>query len=68
MLLLASALGANQIFYVIPLVVAVSLVYGATRHEWVRPILQHALRTTFWMLTFIGSIFLVLLVLDWWLN
>ena len=68
MLLLGATLGVNQLWYAVPLVAAVSLVYGATRHEWVRPILDHALRTAFWMLTFIGTIFIVLFGLNWWLN
>ena len=64
-MLAAVALIANQMWYAVPLIVAVSLVYGATRHEWVRPILDHAWRTAFWMLTFIGAIFVALFALNW---
>jgi hypothetical protein len=67
-MLLAASLIANQMWYALPLVVAVSLVYGATRHEWIGPILEHAWRTAFWMLTFIGAIFVVLFVLNWLWN
>ncbi len=65
MMLLGASVLANQMWYAIPLVVAVSLVYGATRHEWMGPILSHAWRTCFWMLTFIGSIFILLFTLNW---
>ncbi len=64
-MLLAASLIANQMWYALPLVVAVSLVYGATRHEWMMPILEHSWRTAFWMLTFIGAIFVLLFVLNW---
>lgn len=64
--LLADALMAAQIWYMVPLLVAVSLVYGATRHELLIPILQHAWRTAVWMIVFMGVIFLVLLAMEWW--
>jgi hypothetical protein len=50
----------------VPLLIAVSLVYGATRHELLVPILHHAWRTAVWMLVFMGVIFLILLALEWW--
>jgi hypothetical protein len=65
--LVADALLAPQIWYAVPLLVAVSLVYGATRHELPLPILQHAWRTAVWMLVFMGVIFLVLVVLEWFI-
>ena len=64
--ILADSLLAAQIWYMLPLLVAVSLVYGATRHEILVPILHHAWRTTVWMLVFMGVIFLILLALEWW--
>ena len=45
---------------IFPLVVAISLVYGATRHELPGPILNNAFRFGVWMLGFIGAIFVVL--------
>jgi hypothetical protein len=63
-LLLASTLLAPQLWYAVPLIVSVSLVYGATRHELPRPILYHAWHTALWMAIFIGSIFLVLWVVS----
>lgn len=64
MFLLGASLLAKQLWYSVPLVISVSLVYGATRHELLAPILDHSLRTAFWMLTFVGSVFLVLLVVS----
>jgi hypothetical protein len=49
-MLLASSLLAAQLWYSIPLIVSVSLVYGATRHELWQPILYHAWHTAIWML------------------
>jgi len=63
MLLLGASLLAKQLWYSVPLIISVSLVYGATRHELLAPILDHSLRTAFWMLTFIGSVFVVLLAI-----
>ncbi len=34
----------NLMWYSLPLIVAISLVYSATRHEQMQPILAHALR------------------------
>ena len=50
-----------------PLIVSVSLVYGATRHELPRPILYHAWHTAVWMLIFMGAIFAVLWLVSWWI-
>jgi hypothetical protein len=66
-ILLATSLLAPQLWYVVPLIVTVSLVYGATRHELPRPILQAAWHTALWMLIFMGSIFAVLWLVSWWL-
>jgi len=60
MLLFASSLQAAQLWYMLPLIVSVSLVYGATRHELTRPILHHAWHTAVWMTVFMGGIFVVL--------
>jgi hypothetical protein len=66
MLPLATALLAGQIWYMLPLIVAVSLVYGATRHEEPRAIAQHALSTAMWMVIFLGAVFLILLAVSLW--
>ena len=65
MLAVLAALPHNRLLYALPLVVAVSLVYGATRHELMKPILQHALRAATWIVGFMAIIFLVLLLVSW---
>jgi len=65
--LLAASLLAQQSWYMLPLIVSVSLVYGATRHELPRPILYHAWHTAVWMTVFMGVIFLVLWLVSWFL-
>jgi hypothetical protein len=59
------AAAQHQFWYAVPLVVAFSLVYGATRHELPIPILQHALRAAVMTTSFILAIFLVLLLVSW---
>jgi len=61
--LLASSSGL--LFHAIPLILAISLVYGATRHEFVGPILHNAYRTAVWIIGFMAAIFAVLWVLSW---
>ena len=56
-----------KIWYALPLVVAVSLVYAATRHEDMRPIFSHAARTAIWIVAFMAVIFAVLYLIGWWL-
>ncbi len=56
----------NQLWYLLPLVIVVSLVYGATRHELMGPILAHAWRFGMWVMTFIAVIFVVLFIVSTW--
>lgn len=53
-----------QIWYALPLVVVVSLVYAATRHELMAPILHRALRTAVWIAGFMGIVFGILYLID----
>ncbi len=62
MLLFASV---NQFWYAIPLIVAVSLVYAATRHELMQPILIHAGRTAVWISGFMLAVFFILTLMSW---
>ena len=55
---------ANQLWYSVPLVVAVSLVYAGTRHEDMPRILGYATRLGFWIFFFLA----VLGALLWWLG
>ena len=54
-----------QLWYAIPLLIAISLVYGATRHELMGPILAYAWRAGLWMVGFLGVIFAIVLVITW---
>ena len=64
--LFLAALATNQLWYALPLIVVVSLVYAATRHEQLVPILSHALRIGVWIVGFMVVVFLVLLAVSWW--
>ena len=44
-------------WYALPLVVSVSLVYAATRHENVGDILRHAFRVAVWIAGFMALVF-----------
>jgi hypothetical protein len=55
---------ANQLWYSLPLIVSVSLVYAASRHEDMLSILRHALRMGIWIIVFLAG----LGVLLWWLG
>ncbi len=58
----AAAAHIPQLWYALPLIVAVSLVYSATRHEHIGPILYHSVRLGVWIGVFMG---LVAVVLFW---
>lgn len=63
-------LAASQIsdfWYMVPLIVTISLVYAATRHELMEAILAHAFRVGVWIVGFMGMVFGVLLLISWWL-
>ena len=55
----------NRLWYAIPLIASVSLVYGATRHELMFPILEHAGRFAAWILSFLAILFVVLTFVSW---
>ena len=61
-ILLAAQIG--HFWYALPLIVAVSLVYAATRHELMGPILVHAYRIGIWIVTFMLGVLVVLLLLS----
>jgi hypothetical protein len=62
MLALPLPLAFVTLWYAVPLIVSVSLVCAATRHELMRPIIEHAVRFSVWVLLFMG-LFVVLLTL-----
>ena len=67
--LLADGQGLNwrdgDLWYALPLIIAVSLVYAATRHEQMRPILLHAGRVALWIVGFMAVVFVVLGLISW---
>ncbi len=65
--LLLAAVAVHDFWYTVPLIIAVSLVYSATRHEQMSPILTHALRIGIWIVGFMLIIFAVLALISWWL-
>jgi hypothetical protein len=66
-LLLASGfnLWKLDLWYAIPAIIAVSLVYAATRHEEIRPILTHAGRVAIWITGFMTAVFVVIAFVSW---
>jgi len=54
----------NQLWYALPLIVAVSLSYAATRHEVTGEILHHAVRTFVWITGFMGVVFIALYIIS----
>ena len=57
----------EYLLYYLPLLVAISLVFGATRHEDTQLVLMHSLHTARWITGFMAIIFVVLLVVSWWI-
>ena len=55
----------NRMWYAVPLVVTISLVYAATRHEEPLPIFSHAIRFGIWILVFMAIVMAVLIGVDW---
>jgi hypothetical protein len=49
----------------LPLLAAVSLVIGASRHEQVHLILDQAVRTAVWITSFMLCIYIVLQIVSW---
>lgn len=54
-----------DLWYAVPAIIAVSLVYAATRHEQMRPILVHAGRVAVWMTAFMFIVLVVVQLISW---
>ncbi|HET6879325.1 MAG TPA: hypothetical protein VFI31_04190 [Pirellulales bacterium] len=54
------AVRVNDLWYALPLIVVVSLVYSATRHELPQPIVSGAVRMAAWICGFMAIGFAVL--------
>ena len=59
------AFGAARLPYAVPIITSVSLVYAATRHEAMGPILIHALQFAIWIVVFMVIVFAVIQFLTW---
>ncbi|MBX3427855.1 MAG: hypothetical protein KF688_19405 [Pirellulales bacterium] len=62
---LTPLLGAALLWYSAPILVVVSLVCAATRHELMPPILSHAARFGLWIVVFMGLFMGLMALLDW---
>ena len=49
-----------DIWYALPAIISISLVYSATRNEEMGAILRHAIRTGLWITGFMAAFFLIL--------
>lgn len=54
----------NDLWYALPLIVAVSMVYSATRHEAMEAILAGAMRIGAWITGFMLVVFAVLFAIS----
>jgi len=54
-----------NLWYALPLIVSVSLVCAATRHEQIGPILDHAMRFGLWIIVFMAVVIALLALLGW---
>lgn len=55
----------NELWYALPLIVSVSLVYAGTRFEEPDMIVRHAVRTAVWIAGFMAIILGLLAILSW---
>ncbi len=53
----------HRMWFAVPLIVVISLVYAATRHELIAPILSYAVRFALWVVGFMAIVFVVLAVI-----
>lgn len=58
---------ANLMWFAAPLIVVISLVYSATRHEDTQAILTHSVRLGVMITLFMTAIMIVLALISWWL-
>lgn len=64
-LCLLAVMGPLRMWYAVPIITSVSLVYAATRHEQMGPILVHAARFAVWILVFMAIVFAALQAMSW---
>ena len=59
------SISPTYLLYYVPLIISISLVFGATRHEATNLILKHAFHTARWITSFMAIIFVVLIIINW---
>ncbi|QDT13591.1 hypothetical protein K239x_56110 [Planctomycetes bacterium K23_9] len=59
------SISPTYLLHYLPLIVAISLVFGATRHEDTALILKHSFHTARWITGFMAFIFVVLAFISW---
>lgn len=62
---LFASMADKQILYVIPAMIAVSLVYGASRDERAKEIFRHAWGTLVWLSGFLIVIIAIVWLISW---
>ena len=63
--LIPIATSTERLWYAVPLLVSFSLVYSATRHEEVVPILKHAFRFGLWVTIFMAVMAAIIQITTW---
>jgi hypothetical protein len=66
--LLLAAARIPQFWYALPLVVTISLVYAATRHEQMGAIIRHAIRFGLMVVLVMVIVFAVFFAMSWWVS
>ncbi|MCA9230153.1 MAG: hypothetical protein KDA57_05855 [Planctomycetales bacterium] len=61
---MAPLLAVMNLWYALPLIVSVSLVCAATRHEEFGPIMHHAVRFGLWIIVFMAVVMGVLTLMS----
>jgi hypothetical protein len=59
------SISPTYLLYYIPLIITISLVFGATRHEDTSLVLKHSAHTARWITGFMGIIFIILVIIGW---
>lgn len=54
------SLTSMDLWYAVPAIIAISLVYAATRHEQIGSIFVHAGRVAMWITGFMAAVFAVI--------
>lgn len=64
-LTMLAAMDPLRIWFAVPIIVSVSLVYSATRHEEMGPIVVHGARFAVWIVVFMAIVFAGLQLMSW---